>query len=141
MGRGTGRPHGDALNGHTGRVTEVAFSADGELLASVALDGVVRVWDVATGRSHGPPLIAPQCSARSFVAFGADGRLITADDATLRVWNLKFDAWKAAGCGLVNRNLSAAEWTQIAPDLPYERTCPDLPPGPGAPADAAAAEY
>jgi hypothetical protein len=33
-----------------------------------------------------------------------------------------------------NRNLSLAEWKQYIGDVPYEKTCPDLPPGEGAPA-------
>jgi len=47
----------------------------------------------------------------------------------------------ASGCHLVNRNLSLIEWDQVAPGLPYERTCPDLPAGEGAPRDAPAARY
>jgi hypothetical protein len=34
-----------------------------------------------------------------------------------------------------------AEWDQIAEGLPYERTCPGLSSGEGAPDDAPAAEY
>ena len=58
------------------------------------------------------------------VSFASDGKLITADDETVRVWDLGFRAWVDAGCRLVNRNLSAAEWEQFAPGLPYQRTCP-----------------
>ena len=38
-------------------------------------------------------------------------------------------------------NLSLTEWNDVAPELPYERTFPNLPPGTGAPADAKAANY
>jgi WD40 repeat protein/GTPase SAR1 family protein len=36
------------LEGHTGRVTAVSFSADGRLLASKSLDGTVWLWDCET---------------------------------------------------------------------------------------------
>lgn len=36
--------------GHTGQVHQISFSADGSLLASGGRDGVVRVWEVQTGR-------------------------------------------------------------------------------------------
>jgi len=38
------------LEGHSGRVNSVAFSADGSRLASGSLDSTVRVWNVATGQ-------------------------------------------------------------------------------------------
>ena len=42
-------------------------------------------------------------------------------------------------CQKVWRNLTMQEWRQfVSPDIPYERTCPNLPPGEGAPSDAPA---
>ena len=52
-----------------------------------------------------------------------------------------FRDWAPVGCTLVHRNLSMAEWTQLLPDTSYERTCPELPAGPGAPQQAPPARY
>lgn len=38
------------LNGHTGRVRDLCFAADGNTLASCADDGTVRLWSPATGK-------------------------------------------------------------------------------------------
>jgi hypothetical protein len=41
-------------------------------------------------------------------------------------------------CARLTRNLTPEEWRQYLGDEPYRKTCPNLPPGEGAPPDASA---
>ena len=38
-----------AFTGHTDVVTDIAFSGDGQILASTSRDQTVKIWNVATG--------------------------------------------------------------------------------------------
>ena len=120
----------------------VAFSPDGRLLASVADDRTLRLWDVATGQPHGPSLTGHRDEIRT-VAFSPDGRWVATGsrDGLVRLWDTEFTSWVEAGCTMVSRNLSMTEWEQLAPGMAYERTCPDRPAGEGAPRDALVARY
>jgi hypothetical protein len=130
------------LIGHSDSVGRVAFNSDGSLLVSTSADTSIQLWDVANGRRVRPTLSGHEGSAWG-VAFSPDRPLLATagGDGLARLWNYRFTGWVSAGCALVNRNLSIEEWTQLLGSVPYERTCPSLPAGQGAPADAPAARY
>jgi WD40 repeat protein len=75
------------LRGHTNFVLSVAWSRDGERLASAGADGAVRIWDPTTGeekqRLTGVPFDAHA------LAFSADGRrlALACTDRTVKVWD------------------------------------------------------
>lgn len=77
------------LSGHTNLVNSVAFSPDGEVIASGSNDKTVKLWNLARGEElisiseHKMPIIA--------VAFSPDGSLLAtaSRDKTVRLWDGK----------------------------------------------------
>ena len=85
-------PHSSAnvihvYRGHTDRVTSVAWSPDGNYIASGSLDKTVQIWNAKTGehsytyRGHS--------AAVNAVAWSPDGSSIASGslDQTVQVWN------------------------------------------------------
>jgi hypothetical protein len=76
------------MTGHTDAVESVAFSPDGTTLASGGDDNSVRLWDVASHRQVGSPLIDD--SGFSSVAFSPDGKTLASGsgDNSVRLWDV-----------------------------------------------------
>src|SRR5262249_22496174 len=73
---------------HEAGVTDVAFSRDGRHVASVDRDGVVKVWDIRTGR-EGLRIQAHDKPA-ACVAFSPDGHSLAtgSQDRTIKIWDV-----------------------------------------------------
>jgi WD40 repeat protein len=129
---------------HSGGVMSVAFcddrpgvkGCDPNVFASAGNDGRVRLWRVVEqpdGARLEPQLTFEGSeSAVLSVTFSPDGGLIAAGDSDgkLHLWPVDPQRLVRGGCDVVRRNLSLREWKRYVGDgLPYECTCPDLPPG------------
>ena len=64
----------------------VAFSPDGNTLASVSGDGVLKLWNAGNGDLLGTPIAAS--GALTDVAFSPDGQqvIVGVDDGSVQTW-------------------------------------------------------
>ncbi|GAA2260435.1 hypothetical protein GCM10010232_59520 [Streptomyces amakusaensis] len=93
----TGVEAAGPFQGHTGLVTAASLGRVGrhEVVASMARDDTVRIWELRTGRPQGPPLeslsVRSPETTRSAPVFGrVDGVsvAVVANEQDVRVWNV-----------------------------------------------------
>ncbi len=69
----------------------ISFSPDGTILATGTYDGMVRLWDIETGRNIGNLIGKPSRSWVRCVAFSPDGRTIASrgSETIIRLWDVE----------------------------------------------------
>jgi WD40 repeat protein len=116
---------------HDGEVNAVAFSPDGQFLATASDDKTARIVAVADGREHDRITHGARVThddTVNAVAFSPDGQsLATASDNTARLWSTNLDDMLHQLCTGFGYNLSPGEWRRHLGDLPWQPTCENWP--------------
>ncbi|MCG6133219.1 MAG: hypothetical protein MET45_00890 [Nostoc sp. LLA-1] len=77
------------LTGHSWFVTFVAFSPDGQTLASASADRTIKLWDLNTGNLR--HTLTGHSWSVIYVAFSPDGQTVASGsgDKTIKLWDVK----------------------------------------------------
>ncbi|MGC5011739.1 WD40 repeat domain-containing serine/threonine protein kinase [Streptosporangium sp. DT93] len=115
---------GTIIRGEAGTGALLTYSPRGDVVAAAVNERSVGLWDVATGRRLGQPIVAQTGNLHS-LAFSPDGtRLFAADSVgTVTAFPVDPEAVARAVCERAGRTLSREEWRTHLKDLPYRDVC------------------
>ena len=118
------KPVGPGIRGHGQRILTARFTPDGRTLATASADGTAQLWDVASRRSVGAPLVVQR---DVFVAglMSRDGSYLYALPTGTEGMRLALAPrlWRDLACRIAGRELTEREWEEVLPERPYQKVC------------------
>jgi WD40 repeat protein len=102
------------------------FSSDSRTLVTASADGTVVLWDVATRKAIGSPLLLDPNTFASAALSPDDSRLFA---ISTRGQGISFDIapedWNRHACLVAGHDLTPSEWQDALPGRPYQAVCQD----------------
>jgi len=126
------------LRGHDDNIRALAFSSDGNWLATGSDDYTARLWNLHAANPASDSVVLPghdgiinsvTFSPNRSAGTGTNIQWLAtgSSDHTVRLWLIQLDDLKTQACQSAGRNLSLKEWAQYFPNQEYEITCNQWP--------------
>ncbi|MEU7065632.1 helix-turn-helix domain-containing protein [Streptomyces sp. NPDC046161] len=120
------RTAGPTLTGPSSYVYALSFSPQGHTLAAASTDGTVWLWDTGDPRRPRPRTVLSGLGGKVYaVAYSPDGRTLAAGGAgpAALVWSRDEEEIARRLCERAGTAVTAQEWSQLVPGLPYAPPC------------------
>jgi WD40 repeat protein/serine/threonine protein kinase len=106
--------HLKTFKGHKEEVTDVAYSPNGDLVASASHDGMIKLWDTKTGRHKNT--LAGHLHVVSSIAFSPNGKKIVSGswDTKVKIWDT--DAPAGQGALTIQAHTTPVSAVAFSPD-------------------------
>lgn len=118
-----GKQLGSPIKVATGAIDPISFSPNGRLLAAASGDQTTTLWDVASRKRLGNSFPVEQ-GVVTVPVFEPNGNLMIDYLSDAAEWPTDLQTLERFACRAAGRDLTAAEWNDLLPRLPYRRVCP-----------------